>query len=433
MLLDEVSEQPNVDLKSFLASMPNYRTSLNHPRVLDMFISRFDEPPPHDVVWSPSTDAAAHAMSGLSLAIGRTEEERHSLRERILSRWAHVWPWINFLYCNISLFADLPLDLDSFRYLLLRVFLLLVSEPLCASVVSTEGVLRLAFMNWIRLAEPPADEDAYVSALAMSDVLLALVKSSFVDIKEWHAALDFNKRRAAEDLFKPIQMSIRGGSAWARCLCLNLEIHRTICTRTPAFYGSLPTNTVISNICDVLSAAIATVEPAPGVGTMRAEYTQTVIAISCALLVGYSSQAAESYSWAIYALRRNILSLLFDCRLRVQEDVTCRTIDAILNELKLCSVYRPVLRHLKQSGLADLPLTEIQDEKARTAWMSVLDAISFMCYTQAEFDKLGDYSPSCTYSNVRKSTPFNTISLIDQTLVWSTGQTCREGPTLPWV
>ena len=105
-------------------------------------------------------------------------------------------------------------------------------------------------MNWIRLAEPPADEDAYVSALAMSDVLLALVKSSFVDIKEWHAALDFNKRRAAEDLFKPIQMSIRGGSAWARCLCLNLEIHRTICTRTPAFYGSLPTNTVISNICE---------------------------------------------------------------------------------------------------------------------------------------------------------------------------------------
>ncbi|KAG6888522.1 hypothetical protein C0992_008320 [Termitomyces sp. T32_za158] len=400
-LSDEESGRPNADFSLILKDlMPKFATWLNHPHILDLFLSQLDKAPPYDVAWSPSIDETAHALMSLSVAIPCKKEQRHLFREKILSKWANIWPWMNFFYYNDSLLANLPSEsgLHLLRDSIRRLFILLVSDPLLTFVASTEGVLKLAFTIWIHLAEPiPDGEDPRDKVLAMSDVLLTLVQSSLVDIGELRAAVGFIRRQGAEHLFKLMHISIRGGPEWAQCLCFILEIHRKICMRTPAFYGSLPTKTVISSLCNALAVAIAAVGPARGVRAMRADYAKTIITISFALLVGYSTHAAEGYSWAIYALQCNILSLLFDCRLRIQDDVICLAINAILNELKICSVYRPVLRHLKRAVFVDRPLDEIQDEKARTAWTSLSEAISLMCHCQMGFDKLGEYSPSCAY------------------------------------
>ncbi|KAG6836341.1 hypothetical protein H0H93_008951 [Arthromyces matolae] len=314
-----------------------------------------------------------------------------------------MWRWLHFMYRHI-IYAYPTVsesNFDEVARAIEGVLAFVIRAPLDAAVPATEGLLGLCFAIYLRLGNNPLSIPSVAERLEIiSDTLVNLFKSEKVDLKEIRSEIGSDKQLAAQALFRPAYMCIRGGPTFANSFSRVVNVHLQICDRLcQNFYGQFPPKTVMAYVCDGLSFVFTYSN-----SSTPLRIPSTLLRILVGFLNYYHLCASDGHAWLIYGLRNNLLSLLLQAANRVQGQDDPTTIPAvcdILRTLSTLSIHRPVLRHLRNvEGGADFDL--IKDATLRSLGVALKEAIKWSQEAHIEFLEIRK-DLKCSYDNASAS------------------------------
>ncbi|KAG6906854.1 hypothetical protein DXG01_011661, partial [Tephrocybe rancida] len=266
------------------------------------------------ILSSVVADIAVHALGGITNALTCEDEPEHPNYTILLLRdaWPQLWWWLDLLYRRLVLVdhdlfeKEIADDFKEGLAVSIESILLNVSHhPLTSPVfAATKGALKLSAGIYIYLGLHPPKEHAGVRMKAAGETLSILIESSLPNFNEFIEAVGFDNRRAAFLLLQPLSLTIHGKESSAFFAYI-FHVHFELCISHPTFYRSLPPKSVISNICAAMAYFIS-LAPSTEV--------HGCLSILLLTLAKYSSNVARGHSWLVYALRYNILSLVFHAR-----------------------------------------------------------------------------------------------------------------------
>ncbi|KAG6908745.1 hypothetical protein DXG01_003449 [Tephrocybe rancida] len=350
-------------------------------------------------------------MVGLRGALD-IEETEHLLRV-LHSTWTKMWPWMDTLYRRIVLEDDGQKgDLSSALIIAVgRLLTFMAEHPKGSEPETTPGTLWLAVKMFVDTPTHPPEIEELVWRLRFSEpALIVLLDSPLSYPSEVIDAVGFNKVRAANSLFQPIHFALHAGQRqWKSSLGLLLLVHRSLCSRSPEFYRSLPSRTVMSHLCDCLAYFVHRFPAGTESTDSILGNSNEIIAVIVGLLEIYAKNIADGHSWIIYALRRDALGSLIQSARHLElyphPSDLASSIEGLFCRMAGHAVHRPVWRILAQHPAMGRPLpARITNEMVISSWFILNRAVGYMKTGYDAFEQR--YFLTCSSDMVPKAHHF---------------------------
>ncbi|KAG6908620.1 hypothetical protein DXG01_003945 [Tephrocybe rancida] len=389
-------KEPYNYLPRLVSHLHSRGTWQDHPDVVSLYLTQFESPPVPMSLDAPHS--SIDAMSGLLLAV---QHNNSDCTRALESAWKNVWKWMPSIYAMLRIIecrtARAPLSA-----LLGILVVLLGNSTVAPALIATEGVLGLAMQMYIDLGTSSLDNDQDIQERAhhISNALFLILKSPLCGAHEVAETVGFSPRRAARALLRPIHLSVHGGAAWRSVFSVLLNVHMELVNRCPAFYQSLPAQSVISHLCVAMSRFTSDYFDSltmPVSGSLYVDSSPSNIMPILVFWNYYSSDAAHGHAWIIHALRYGLVSLLLKISgIQTLKPAMKSGLIKLIDDLRAYSIHRPVVRRLQQE-VALMQGIPTADKKIVGAWRLLREAVNYANITHTEFDALKRYTFRCQY------------------------------------
>ncbi|KAG6815472.1 hypothetical protein H0H93_009728, partial [Arthromyces matolae] len=368
-----------------------------HPKLIQLYLRQFAREAPEffDDNTIQSALCPIFALYGLARAYRLLCDSAllPDFKKTCEAHWPELWKWINPLYRYRLRMKSSPLPDTHVLYIEGGVHailgMIIDSNGLLPCIAATEGLLGLLFAMYLRFAQ----FQPLTGFRLRLPMLSALLDSGEADLNEIHGEIGFNKRKAAQALFRPAYSCMRKDLKLEESYLPAQYILFKISTTLPAFYRSLSSEVFMTYICDGMSFLLA-----------QPNRTSSLIYDNLlALLANYARHAIEGHAWLVHGLRKNLLGLLFHGTNFVDMDNSENTLNAmdfLLETIQANSIHRSIMRNLSDIDEVVDP-NEIHHPKMRLSWDNLLTTVRWVLGMHMKLLAFGPL-PECSYIKVSR-------------------------------
>lgn len=309
--------------------------------------------------------------------------------------WPDIWRWMKHLHSNIKL-TDAPLGTgDQYN----SIITLLILAKICESpktsadraIISTPGVSVVVADIWAHQCDrDSSDRTLAQDCLSASTLLLHLLHSDAVSMKDLFDAPAAELKRTSTALLKLMRMSMRLEPLWAAGFFFLVLIAECFSLMSQTLSKILLSQNSVLDVCHALDFyTSSTLSEPPAVCDL---------VVSCFRYLRFAISQTDGFTWIHQAVKAGLIPSLLRCVPWGVDEVDKQTF-MMVGLLADHTIYRSLLRaSLEATGDPSVRALEAQISRESVFWKNWVDfkhLFSKRVKIKARFDEDGKLSQTC--------------------------------------